>query len=145
MSQKTYKGSIDARISRDVSGAVVSRQTTGAWANNAAANTVKSLTQISSPAYPVQNYLINVVNPSTESDLTVKLFNTRTINSVSTKCYLTSLTVPKAATIKGTAIGAYDFMVQGLFVAGTLDVDISNDTLIGAAGTFAATVTIYEA
>jgi hypothetical protein len=124
-----------------VSSTQINQQTSAAWANSAAKDTVKSLVSIPQPAHPVINYLISVVNPSTESDLTVKLLTTRG----GVKSYLTSLTVPKSATIKGTAIGAYDFLVQGLFVAGSLDIDLSNDTAVGGSGTFSATVTVYEA
>jgi hypothetical protein len=129
-----------------VSGEQIGDDLSFVFANSAAAN-MKITATVLVPVEgrtrndPVQSYLIGVVNPSTESDLTVKLFNVR--NNV--RYYLTSLTVPKSATIKGSVVSAYDFLVQGLFIGDALSVDVSNDTAIGATGAYSAVVTILEA
>jgi hypothetical protein len=113
--------------------------TTLTWADPAdnAANTVKTQ-DITAPDNVVQKYLLVVGVTSAaatyESDFTIQIFNTETLLVAGTprttaQAKLTSVIVPKIQTIKGTAVSAYSFPIEGLF-AGGMDVRLvcSNDS-----------------
>lgn len=92
------------------------------------------------PTKPLRAHLIEVNNPSTVTDLTVKVF---TMNGV-TPVFSFSVIVPASATITGTSISAYSFIVSSLFVFGNTRMVISNDTVLGGGDAFTGTIALYE-
>lgn len=114
------------------------------FSNNAGANTQKTAT-VKKPGDPVAKYKVSVYNPSTETDLTVKVFNTESsLGGGDRDCYLTSFVIPKAQTVTGTAISAYDVLIEGMFYGGAVKFVVSNNSQVGAAGAFTATARIRE-
>lgn len=120
------------------------------FANSASANTQKTAT-VAVPEEgmatndPVQAYKIAVHNPSAVTDLTVKLFTVEaSLGGAARDCLLESLVVPKAATVTGTAINAHEYLVGGMFCGGALKIVVSNDTVLGGADGFTATIRIRE-
>lgn len=66
------------------------------WSINEAANTVKRL-DISRPNAPVSEYMLTIVNPSTQTDITVRLFAAETSLGGDTRLSLIrTIAVPKA-------------------------------------------------
>lgn len=114
------------------------------FANSAGLNTQKTAI-ITKPGDPVNKYKVSVYNPSTASDLTVKVFNIEnSLGGGDRDCYLTSFVIPKAQTVTGTAISAYDVLIEGLFYGGNVKLVVSNGTALGVAEGFTATARIRE-
>lgn len=109
---------------------------TAVWANSASANTAKTAT-LTKPLNPLSEYEIIVYNPSTESDLTCKVYNTElALDGDSRDALLTTLSFPKTvATIR---------LVHGLFNGCNGKLIFTNDTVIGGSGGFTATYRIRE-
>jgi hypothetical protein len=83
-------------------------------------------------------------NPSTETDLTVKVFNKSGIGT-ETKNFIGSFIIPAKQTITGTNIETDGrIIIQDLFL-GNVDSEliISNNSVIGSSGAFTATVQVY--
>ena len=116
------------------------------FANSAAANT-QLVATVQAPAEgmttndPLQAYKIAVHNPSTVTDLTVKLL---TVEADLADCLLDTLIVPKAQVITGTTINAHEFLTGGMFCGGNLKIVVSNDTVLGGADGFTAKIRIRE-
>ena len=102
---------------------------------------------ITKPATPVECYDMHIYNPSTESDLTVKLFHTVTPWSGAggqAYSYIDTLTVPKNQSVTGTTISAYTNQVYGLFNSYGLRVVMSNNTALVTAVTPVLRVVEYR-
>ena len=105
--------------------------------NSAAANSQLSLIY-AKPIKPLYEYQIAFYNPSTITDLTVKVFaledfegSIRIIDS-----FITTFAVPKAQAITGTTIYSYLEHIHGMFNGVGMKVVISNDTVLTAAQGF---------
>jgi len=109
------------------------------WANSALINTQKTVT-VTAPANVRGLYELIVYNPSTVTDLTVKIFNVQASNfaGASRNSYLTSVSIPKSQTITGTAINCYSRLIQGVFNGVNLYLVLSNDTALGGSDGFTA-------
>ncbi|MHC1760515.1 MAG: hypothetical protein AB9917_13605 [Negativicutes bacterium] len=116
------------------------------FANSAVANT-QSVATVQSPSEgmttndPLQAYKIAVHNPSTVTDLTVKLL---TVEADLADCLLDTLAIPKAQAVTGTTISAHEFLTGGIFCGGNLKLVVSNDTVLGGADGFTAKIRIRE-
>ena len=110
------------------------------------ANTQVTAT-LAKPSTPVECYDIHVYNPSTVSDLTVKLFSTVTPWSGAggqAYSYIDSLTIPKSQSITGTTINAYKNQVYGLFNMYNLYMVMSNNSAMTTAVTPVVRVTEFR-
>jgi hypothetical protein len=117
---------------RLVQGTQIGSDMTAAWANNAAANTSVTI-DIVKPLIPIMSYELTVYNPSTESDLTINVYQKKTaLGGGDRYAFLTALNYQKTTTTAK--------VLEPLFCGGDVRLIISNDTLIGAAGAFTATL-----
>jgi len=115
-----------------------------AFANNDVANTQKTIT-LTKPSGTIKKYHRLVFhNPSTETDLTVKVFNKNAIG-VETKQFMGSFIVNAKATVTGTNIETdARTILRDLFLGGSdVELVISNNQVIGGAGAFTGTVQVY--
>ena len=109
---------------------------TATWADSASAGTEKTVT-FTRPETPVQVHQVIIHNPSTETALTVKVYDVEAdLGGADRNALLTTLSVPKNTTTKHN--------VEGLFNAGSAKIVLSNDSALGASGGFTATVRIRE-
>jgi hypothetical protein len=95
-------------------------------------NTQKTTT-ITRPADPVECYDVHIYNPSTESDLTLKLFEVVTPWSGAggqANSYIDTLTIPKYQAVSGTTITAHKNQVYGLFNGYDCKFVMSNNTAL---------------
>lgn len=123
---------------------LVANEVFAVYANLAVANTQETI-QIDAPVNPIQAYKLAVHNPSAITGLTLKLFTVeKSLGGADRDCLLETLDVPKAQTIKGTVIDAYEFLVGGIFCGGDLKIVASNDTALGAGDAFAASIRLRE-
>lgn len=114
------------------------------WANSDAANTQKTYT-FTQPANPVEEYELSVYNPSTVTDLTVKVFTVEAaLGGGSRDVLVTTVSVPKSQTITGTTISAYSKALRGIFNGGDCKLVFSNDTVLGVSDGFSATLRLRE-
>lgn len=114
------------------------------WANSDAANTQKTVT-FTKPAIPVSEYELIIYNPSTITDITVKIFNVETALGGSNRdALLTSINIPKAQTITGTTINTHVKLISGIFNGSNCKLVLSNDTVLGASDGFSAYVRLRE-
>ena len=133
-----------------LSGELVGGDLTVTFAGSSEANTQKVVivgdpTEQEEGRDPVQAYKIAVNNPSTITGLTIKVFTVeKDFGGMDQDCLLETLDIPKAQLIKGTLVEAYEFLVGGIFCGGDLKIVASNDTALGAAEGFAATIRIRE-
>lgn len=121
---------------------------TNTFANNAAANTQFTNTVLRSTLPSVNavgEYGIIVYNPSAITDLTIKLFNINlNVGGATRDSLITTITVPKSQVITGTTVNTRTTFVHGLFCGGDIKIVVSNDTVLGAADTFAYALRIEE-
>ena len=109
-----------------------------------AANTQSTLT-IEAPINVRFEYEISVYNPSTITDLTVKIFNTRVINGTSRDVLVYSFVVPKSQSVTGTTVSAYSIPVRLMFNGGVpVKIIASNNTVLGGTDGFTPTISIEE-
>lgn len=133
-----------------ISGEQVGGDLVFAFGNSSEANTQRALAvavpqEATAPNDALQAYKLAVHNPSAVSALTLKMFTVeKSLGGADRFCLLETLDVPKAQTIKGTAIDAYEYLVGGIFCGGDLKIVASNDTALGAAEGFTATIRIRE-
>lgn len=112
---------------------------TVAWKLNDAANTQK-VVSIAAPDVNKKQFLLVVYNPSTETDITVKVISPRTIAGGTRNILLQQLTFMKKQTLTGTAIDGQEQPFQFAFTNSSLNLVFSNDT----GGTLAAFTLNYE-
>ena len=114
------------------------------WANSASANTQKTYT-FTKPTNPLSKYELIVYNPSTVSDLTVKIFAKElALKEDIRNGYITMFTVPKAQAFTGTTINTYVKTLEGIFNGTDCIVVVSNDTILGGSDGFIATIRLRE-
>jgi hypothetical protein len=116
------------------------------FANSASQHTQKII-DIAKPTSGmiVNEYEIVVYNPSTASDLTVKVFTQETFLNGATKYSLVdTLQVGKSASTTGTTVDCRSFRVDTMFISGNCRLIVSNDTALGEAEGFTATIRITE-
>lgn len=94
---------------------------------------------------PRDRCVLEVYNPSTVTDITIKLFAKALALGGGTRyCLIDTVTIPKSQAITGTTINAYLKIFEGLFISEDLRIVVSNDTALGAAEGFTATARIRE-
>ncbi len=125
-----------------VIGTMVCSVKTPNWANNDPIDTQKILEIYDTNGPLVSMHEIAVKNPSTVTDLTLKMFSHLEDDSgdFSASSYIKTVTIPKAQTITGTLIDTYSFFVENLLVGAFCLLILSNDTALGAADEFTANV-----
>lgn len=117
----------------------VGADSTAVYANSDAANTQKTIS-FTAPTSPSQEYELIVYNPSTITDLTVKVFNVELLLASGTRdALITTVSIPKSQAITGTTINTYAKFLHGLFNGGDVKMVVSNDTVLGVADGFTAT------
>jgi hypothetical protein len=125
-------------------GTQVGTDQTATYANSALINTQVTI-DIAAPTYAKQRYKIVVYNPSTVTDLTIKIMSTETSLGAGTRyAFLDSMTVPKSAAYTGTTINAYEKEVEGIFTGAALRLVVSNDTALGGSDGFSAYIRVRE-
>lgn len=114
------------------------------FAHLAGANTQKSFTYERPEEQPAKISVI-VHNPSTVTDITVKVFAIEAdIGGGVQDGLIASFTVPKTATVTGTEIECHVKQVYGAFNGTDMKLILSNDTVLGADEGFTATVRVRE-
>jgi hypothetical protein len=117
---------------RIVNGVQQGSDMTAAWANNAGAATTVTI-DITKPLLTLMSYELTVYNPSVDSDLTINVYQKKTaLGGGDRYAFLTALNYQKTTTTSK--------VLEPLFCGGDVRLIISNDTLIGAAGAFTATL-----
>lgn len=115
------------------------------FANSAPANTQAAAITITRPANPVKEHELIVYNPSTITDLTVKLFAVETnLGGGSRDVLIATVIIPKKQTTTGTNIEAHAKFATGLFNGADLKIQVSNDTVLGVADGFTANLRLRE-
>lgn len=116
----------------------LSTDQTAVYANSDPANTQKTI-NFTAPTSPSQEYELIVYNPSTVTDLTIKVFNTELVLGAGSRdALITTVSIPKSQTFTGTTINTYARFIHGMFNGGDLKLVVSNDTVLGAADAFTA-------
>jgi hypothetical protein len=141
-----YVGPVVQSTSK-ISGTVVSGGTdpTAVFANSAGANTQATPITITKPTNVSQMHQISVYNPSTVTDLTVKVFTVATsLGGGDRDVLVDTITIPKAQSVTGTTINSYAETIYNWMNLGNGKIQISNNTALGAAEGFTATVRVRE-
>lgn len=116
------------------------------FANSAAANTQATAVTFNVSQGSVNEYSLIVDNPSTVTDLTCKVFSVEVdLDSTNDRdALITTISIPKAQTLTGTAIQTHHEVINGCFSGGQLKLQFSNDTILGGSDGFTATVRLKE-
>jgi hypothetical protein len=115
-----------------------------AFANSALINTQVNVDFVK-PTVVRNRYKLAFYNPSTITDLTVKIFSVALAFGGATRYDLIdTITIPKSQAITGTTVNAYTKFVEGLFVGADLRLVISNNTPLGGADGFTGYVRARE-
>jgi hypothetical protein len=94
---------------------------------------------------PKTRCVLEVYNPSTVTDLTVKLMSKALSFGGDTRyCLIDTVTIPKSQAITGTTVNAYLKLFDGLFTGEDLRLVVSNNTALGVAEGFTAYARIRE-
>jgi hypothetical protein len=127
-----------------VSGLQVRADQAVAFANSAVVNTLVNVDFVK-PSIVRQRYKIAIYNPSTVTDLTIKLFSVALNFGGGTQYDLIdTIVIPKSQAITGSTVSAYAKFVEGLFVGVDLRLVVSNNTVLGVADGFTGYVRIRE-
>jgi hypothetical protein len=131
-----------------VSGTKIGPDNAIVFANNALVNTqvnVDVTPDISTIPYPKTRSLLLVYNPSTITDLTIKIFAKETAFGGDVRyCLIDTVSIPKSQSITGTTVNAYEKIFEGLFSGSSVRLVVSNDTALGAAEGFTAYARLRE-
>jgi len=115
-----------------------------AFANSAAANTQVNVDFVK-PTVVRNRYKLAFYNPSTITDLTVKIMSVALSFGGGTRYDLIdTIVIPKSQAITGTTIDSYTKFVEGLFVGTDLRLVVSNNTALGAAEGFTGYIRLRE-
>lgn len=144
-----FLNSYGVPVSRGVnvySGNVPFADQTAVYANSDAANTQKTFTLTPVAGFnDLSQFILDVYNPSTVTDLTVKVFAVEsTLGGGTRDCYIGTASVPKSATVTGTAISAHRLLFNGGSAGCPLKFVVSNNTVLGASDGFTATFRFRE-
>lgn len=139
---------VESRLKVEVSGIITAMQIgtdqAVAFANSAAINTQVNV-DFTKPTVSKPRYKIAVYNPSTVTDLTVKIFSVALDFGGGTRYdFIDSFVIPKSQVITGTTINAYTKFIEGLFVGTDLRLVVSNNTVLGTAEGFSAYIRLRE-
>lgn len=114
------------------------------WANNDGANTQKTKT-FTKPSVSLSEYELIVYNPSTVTDITVKVFNVEaSFGGADRDALITTLSIPKKQTQTGTEIATHAKLIHGIFNGGDCKLVLSNDTALGGSDGFSAYLRLRE-
>lgn len=118
---------------------------TAVFANSAATNTQATPITITAPEEIRKHHRLVVHNPSTETDLTIKVWNKQSIGTV-TKQFMGSCIIPAKGTVTGTSIETDARNIfQDLFLGGVdVELQVSNNQVVGGSGAFTATLQLYS-
>lgn len=129
----------------NLSGVKISNDKTFVFANSALINSQATAVDIAFPTAPKSEYMLTVYNPSTVTDLTVKIFaKAMAIGGADRYAFITSIVVPKSQAITGTTINTYVSYIHGAFNSSDVRLIVSNNTALGGADGFTATLRIRE-
>lgn len=129
-------------------GATVGSEGSVSFSNSDAANTVKVASTIAMPSeLPGESIgAVCVENPSTESDLTCRVYVQETINSVVRWALVANFNVPKSVDAynpdQTNKISVGRALIQGVFTGENISIVLSNNTVLGASGAFTARIKI---
>ncbi len=114
------------------------------YANSASADTqvVKTIPLYSYPSY---RHLVLVYNPSTVTDLTMKiLYVSTTIGGSAYDIFVDQVSIPKAQTLTGTALVGKAVIIEGLINGMDAKLIFSNDTVLGGSDGFSAYYEVWK-
>lgn len=117
------------------------------FANSALVNTQVNVDIAVNAVYPSprDRCVIEVYNPSTVTDLSIKVTAKAASFGGDTRyCLIDTLTIPKSQTLTGTTVNAYLKIVEGMFVGEDLRLVVSNNKELGGSDGFAAYIRIRE-
>jgi hypothetical protein len=90
-------------------------------------------------------FTLEVYNPSTVTDLTVKLMSKAlALGGAARDCLIETIIIPKSQAITGTTVNTYLNLLEGLFIGDDLKLIVSNNTALGAAEGFTAYARVRE-
>lgn len=139
---------LDGRIADLVVNAITAQQISTdqavAFANSALINTQVAI-DFTRPAMTKDRYKLVCYNPSTTSDLTIKIFDkVLSIGGGTHYALIDTVTIPMSQSITGTTEEAHTKFYEGLFVGNDLRLVVSNNTALGAAAGFTAYIRLRE-
>lgn len=112
--------------------------------NSAAANTQVNV-DIAKPSNPKNRYLLTVYNPSTITDLTVRIFaKDLALGGDIRYSHLDTIAIQKSQAFNGLTINSYSYLLEGAFIGTDLRIVIMNDAALGAADGFSAYIRVRE-
>ena len=133
---------------RELSARLIGSDATAVFANDALVNTQKTTTftyVTNAGSYGVEEYMLTVYNPSTVTDLTVKVFEISTaLGGDARDSLITTLSIPKAQVTTGTTIVSHAKVIHGILNGEDVKLIISNDTVLGEADGFTASFRLRE-
>lgn len=139
--------STPVKTTNKVGGTIISGTTdpTAVFANSASANTQATPITITKPTSVSQMHQISVYNPSTVTDLTVKVFTVATgLGGADRDVLIDTLIIPKAQAVSGTTIVGYAETVYNWMNFGNGKLQVSNNTALGGSDGFTATLRVRE-
>lgn len=114
------------------------------WDDSDLQDTQKTYTY-TQPERSCSEYQLIVNNPSTVSDLTIKVLSVELDLASGTKnALITTLTIPKAATETGTSLNTYVKTINGIFNGTDCLLVFSNDTVLDVSDGFTSTFRLKE-
>lgn len=127
------------------SGVQVSTDRDITFSNSAPANTQVNV-DFTKPDQVRKKYELQVYNPSTVTDLTVKVFHVEAnVDGANTRYSLiTSISVPKSQSVTGTTVNMYSTLLQNIFNGVNVRFVISNDTVLGGGDGFTGILRLKE-
>jgi hypothetical protein len=137
-------GSADVKLTGSITAVQIGTDQAAVFANSDAANTQVNV-DFTKPTASKPRYALSVYNPSTVTDITIKLFSVSLTFVGGTRYSLIdTIIIPKSQAITGTTVNSYKKFIEGLFVGADLRLVVSNNTVLGAAEGFSAYVRLRE-
>ncbi len=128
-----------------VSGRQIGSDTDVVWAAESAANTQKTVDIAAPTEYAKLTYKLIVLNPSTVSDVTLKVMSTELDLKGDTRyAHEDTVVIPKSQSVTGTTINTHTVFIEGIFTGADLRLVLSNDTALGVGESFTATLRLRE-
>jgi len=121
-------------------GTAVGTVTTVTWANSAPVTTKKSI-NITKPTDVCQEYELIVTNPSTVTNLVMNVYNTESLGTATESLLYGPVTLPKWDT---SSASSFITLIHGLCNGTDARIKLYNDTALGTADTFGASIRIRE-
>ena len=131
-------------VKSKLSGVQISTDVAITFANSAAANNQQTVT-ITAPTTGIGEYMLTCYNPSTVTDLTIKIYAVAlALGGAGRDSLLATVYIPKSQTISGTVVNCNSKLIHGIFCAADMKLIVSNDTVLGGADGFSAYVRLRE-